>query len=56
MFCIEVYDEGKWEELSTTLILSKKELINEVKDLNLMTKEVARLLPVKEKYRIKSLV
>lgn len=54
MFLLEVFDNGKWSPINSTLSDSKKELEKELEEMNThIKKEDLKFLPVKCKYRIK---
>ena len=54
MFIIEFFERNKWRPIKRTLRSSKKELEDLVQEMNTsVNEESIRLLPVKEKYRIR---
>lgn len=54
MFAIEVWEKGSWKELKNTRKASKKDLTEEVTELNkIIDQEQLKFIPFKNKYRVK---
>ena len=56
MYIIEVFERKKWRVLKTSVSATKTHLEEEVEELNkLISKEQLKLIPVKEKYRVRKI-